>query len=223
MSKNAVILLVLLIIFTLSVNPLAAYGNGASLYIDPSLVEKHPADVSTTFDVDVKVSSIADLYGFDLKITWDSSMITLVTATYASQLDAVWGSPQDTAWTVHTETSGTGFYWLVASKLGLLPGFTGTHVLITLKFHVDSGTPGQTAIHFDTHKLSDSGFDPITHTATDGTYKMLAAPPSAPPVGGEWVPIDKLALIIPWIILALVAASAGSGAGIYLKYRKGKQ
>jgi len=218
MSKTSCITItVFSITFMLLLVPLA-FCNSTNLYIDPSLVEKYPSDVCTTFDVDVKLGSVTDLYGFDLNITWDSSMLTLVTVMYTSQMNDMWGSD----WTASVDQIGTGYYKLVVTALSPALGYGGSHILVTLRFHVDSCPVGQTAIHFTTHKLSDSTANPISHSATDGTYKMLSSPPAGPPVGGEWAPIDKLALLAPWIAMASMALAA-LGVGVFLKYRKGKR
>jgi len=216
MNKALIILAFLSMTFMLLAVPLAICQT-TKLYIHPSPVEKYPTDVCTTFDVDAKLETVIDLYGFDLNITWDGSMLTLVKVMYTSQMNDMWGSGN---WTASINQTGTGYYKLVVTALSPAIGYSGTHVLVTLRFHVDSCPTGQTSIHFDTHKLSDSGANPISHTVTDGTYKMLSAP--APPVGGTWIPIDKLALLAPWIALALIAMSA-LGAGVYFKHRKGNQ
>jgi hypothetical protein len=196
--------------------PLATCGGATTqLYIDPSLVEKYPADVCTNFDLDVKVADVTDLYAFDVNITWDSSMLTLVKVMFTAQLNDMWGT-----WFLATNATGPGWYKLAAVQTAAPPGYTGTHVLVTLRFHVDSCPPGQTQIHFQTHKLSDSATPPnnIAHTATDGTYKMLSAPAELP-VGGTWLPIDKLALMAPWIVLVVIVLSFLS-TGAYLKYTR---
>jgi len=46
------------------------------------------------------------------------------------------------------------------------------------------------------------------------------APPPVP-VGGLWIPIDKLKLLAPWIAVALITVVAASV--VYVKHRKKKQ
>jgi len=205
MNKNVAVFVVLSITFILLIMPFAAYGNGtASLYIDPSLVQKHPSDVGTTFSVDVTINGVTDLLGFDVNITWDNSLITLVSTDYDTDLTTIWGT-----YFIASDQIGAGYRRIAVVGTG--GSFTGTNDLMTLTFNVASATPGQTLIHFKLDTLSDHLANSITHTTTDGTYKMLS---TGPPVGGEWVPVNTLQLLAPWVglvsLIALATALLGS-------------
>jgi hypothetical protein len=214
MNKAVSLVAILSIVSILLVLPFAVRGASAQLYIDPALVEKHPADVGTTFTVSVKVQDIADLFGFDITITWDNTLITF-SSLDITPLNTIW--PQGFFEPLPGYQTGAGSVRYAAVATGG-NGFTGSGTLFKITFTVASATPGQTLMHFGCW-LSDSLGNPITHTNTDGTYKMLAQPQL--PVGGEWAPINSWPLIAPWIMIALIAASALGG--VHIKYRKGKQ
>jgi hypothetical protein len=67
----------------------------------------------------------------------------------------------------------------VALSLG--SGYTGSHALLTLGFMIqdpETNWKKQTPLHFETDKLSDSGWQPITHTTTDATYEIFGSTPT---------------------------------------------
>ena len=49
----------------------------ARVYIDPNPVVKSYTDIGTDFTIDVKVEKIEDLFGFDINLTWDNSLLTI--------------------------------------------------------------------------------------------------------------------------------------------------
>lgn len=149
-------------------------GSGeCTLYIDPALVEKNLTDVGSTFDVKASIQNVVDLFGFDLNVTWNKALLTLVNTEYSNELDGIWGSGN---WVVVMNQSGLGWYKLVATST--LSGFNGSKPLAKLTFRVEySATNQETPIHFETHKLSNSHWTPIAHTSRDGTYKITGEKP----------------------------------------------
>jgi len=144
-----------------------------TIYADPQLVEKSLSNVGSTFDLRVSIENVVDLFGFDFNVTWDWTLITLVNVEYSSELDSVWGSGN---WAMIKNETAPGWYKLVATST--LSGFNGTDALAKLTFRVEySGSNKETPIHFDTHKLSNSHYTPISHIARDGTYKIQGEKP----------------------------------------------
>jgi len=142
------------------------------LYVSPPLVEKELGDVGSTFNVDVKLEDVKDMWGFDFKLGWDSNLLALVGVEYNTALNAVWGSDN---WLVAADNNGSGFYQLAAVSMSYGFNTTESHTLATLTFRVEdphSNSPAQTLIHFVTHKLSNSQYQPIDNVAEDGTYRM---------------------------------------------------
>jgi hypothetical protein len=152
-------------------------GAGTRLYVDPYLTEKRASDIGTTFDINVTVQSVNDLWGFDINVTWDKTLLTLVGVDFTTTLDRVWGPGN---WIFAKNESGPGYYKLVALSTSNSFNSTTATTLATLRFRVEDPHTGliiETAIHFDTHKLSDSKWTPITHTAEDGLYRITGAKP----------------------------------------------
>jgi hypothetical protein len=149
-----------------------------AVYIDPTLTQKTLSDISTTFQANVMITGFIDLQGFDLNLAWDNSLITLSGIDFNASLDTIWGTGH---WYAAKNESGAGYCKLVAvSTAGSYTG-TGQNRLCALVFTVQdphSNSERQTSIHFDTHKFSNSLYNPITHTVTDGTYKISGETPT---------------------------------------------
>jgi hypothetical protein len=156
-----------------SVNILASTPK---LYIDPIPVNKNPGDVGSNFTVDVKIANVTNLYGFDMNITWDSTLITLNSFSEVA-LDAIWGAGH---WYEALNASAPGSFKLVALSTNHV--FTldpGNQTLFTLTFNAIKSSNFQlsTPIRFAQVKLSDQNYTPIFHLSEDGLYSMSATVP----------------------------------------------
>jgi hypothetical protein len=155
-----------------------ASGTLTKLYIDPPIVNKMPSDVChTDFTVDVALENFVNLYGFDIKLTWDSTLITFVSAD-KTPLNALWPS----GWTTVSETSDPGFYRLVVTSTSTAASNAGASVLFRVTLHVarSCNFPLSTSIHFAVVKLSDNGTptpNPIYAEVTDGMYNISNTKP----------------------------------------------
>ena len=151
------------------------------LYINPTSVNKTPGDVNTDFTVSVTLSNFVNLMGLDIQLTWDSSLITLVSVDYTTTLNALWGAGQ---WSeVYTQQSA-GSYELAATSTSSAASYAGASNLFTLTFQVEapsSNFPTSTPIHFNLVKLSDNTTPTpnpiIPTTVTDGTYTISGIVP----------------------------------------------
>jgi hypothetical protein len=173
-------LLIGMLVTAVSIKPAKAYTD--AIYISPSTINKNPIDVDSFFDVYVDVTidpargSSLGLLGFDIKITWDNSMITF---------DSLDKTPLSTIWTqgffeplTPAVQSGAGYVRYAAVAQGT-PAYTGTGHLFKLTFKIVKSCNFvlPTLIHFDTVKLSDPNGDDIAAIKTDGSYSMSATTP----------------------------------------------
>jgi hypothetical protein len=153
-----------------------ASGGTCTLYIDPHEVFKTPSEVGTTFQVAVTLENFTSLAGFDIKLTWNGTLITETGVDYITYLNALWGTGK---WSVVFEQESAGYYELAVAALGTSASNTGASVLFKITFHVDRSCnfPLSTPIHFDVVKLSDNAQpvpNPIYAEVTDGMYYMSA-------------------------------------------------
>jgi hypothetical protein len=147
---------------------------GPSLQVIPRMIEKSSLDVGTTFKMNITIQSIDCLFGFEVNITWDKTMLTFSNCDYENALDTIWGAGK---WFLAKNETGLGSYRLVALSTADTFNTTQSQPLFTLEMHVeDVIQPGETSIHFATHKLSDKQANPITHIAEDGTYRFFKTP-----------------------------------------------
>src|SRR5271157_586766 len=152
----------------------------ARLYTSPTPVLKAYGDIGTTFTLDVEVGGIQDLFGFDINLTWDNSLIAFVGCNYNSTLNTLWPS----GWFLQQNTTGvnggTGWFRLVAVSTS--GGFTTTsgQTLFTLTFQVEKGSNVQqlqTSIHFASVQLSNSLYTAIPAGIVDGLYQISPTTP----------------------------------------------
>lgn len=145
-------------------------GQEATVLITPSLTEKTYSDVGATFEVNVTVEGITDLFGFDINITWDSVFLTFSNCYYNDALDGLWGSGR---WFVAENESGIDYDKFVAVSTAESFNTTRSQTIFTLEFIVRiPPQPSETLIRFETDKLSDSQAENITHLVEDGTYRF---------------------------------------------------
>jgi hypothetical protein len=165
---------------TLIVLPVDAAMSGAeplaTIFVDPASVTKTPTDVGTNFTVAVNVSGIQDLFGFDINLTWNNSLITF-SSLDNTPLNTIWPQGVFEPLTPRVQ-SGTGFARYAATAAGG-SGFTGSGTIYRIVFHIEEASNFQlaTLIDFDAVKLSDSHAEAISATVTAGHYTMGAALP----------------------------------------------
>jgi len=148
------------------------------LYIDPPTIDKQAIEESTTFEVEVVIANVTDLYGFDLKLTWKDTLLDLAAVNYEANLDQIWSN-----WDDAKNETGAGWYRLVAHETKE-NGFTGDAALINLTFHIKYGPcyieenyQLSTLIHFALVKLSDPNSTAICTKVQDAKYTVHAVKP----------------------------------------------
>jgi len=177
-SMLTLLLLASIFTFGLVINRASADGTTISI---PS-VSKSPSNLGTTFTVPVQISSVNDLFGFDINITWDNTLITFASLSNASTY-TIWpnGFVELLAFAppYTSVKSGAGYVEYATVATGAGNGFTGNGTLFTITFNiVKAGNfPYSTALHFKSVELSDSNANAITATANDGSYSMSATVP----------------------------------------------
>jgi len=156
---------------------LIASGTLTHLYINPPETNKTPPD--SFFDVFVTLSSFTNLAGYDIKLTWDSTLITKSAVDYTTYSNALWGAGH---WNKVFESSNAGDYELAVAALAVSASNAGASVLFKVTFHIERSCNFllSTSIHFAVTKLSDNATpipNPIPATITDGLFTMGSTKP----------------------------------------------
>ena len=147
------------------------------LAVEPQIIKKNTSDIGTTFDVNVTIKDVEDLWGFDFNLTWNPDLITLESIDVNNSLDSIWGSGN---WFAAANRTEPGYFKLAA--LSTATGFSSSipTPIAKLTFRVkdpQSNSAKDMLIHFESHKLSDSTSNPIVHNAVDGQYSIEGLTP----------------------------------------------
>jgi hypothetical protein len=129
-----------------------------TVYVSPSTIT---ATVGQTFFISVDISDVIDLYGWEFKLKWNSTLLDALDVTEGDFLK----SGGDTFfWSVINNTEG---YILVdCTLLGNIPGVNGSGTLATVEFKVES--EGESILDLYGTKLVSSDEQSISHQSMDG-------------------------------------------------------
>jgi nitrous oxidase accessory protein NosD len=152
------------------------------MYAYPSDIQYWTPAECSNFTVDVMVENITRLYGFEFKLSWNNSLVDLLSIDV--RVDQIWTTYFIGANQTWIDPDGTGWYYLVAAATAPSGSFNGTDALVSLLFHVkydpcyiQQNFKLQTTFHFVDVKLSDSNADPIPVFIQDGLYTISASKP----------------------------------------------
>jgi hypothetical protein len=163
----------------------SAVGSSTWMHMDPSTTKKTYTVAESFFDVFVDVENVPGpgLYGFDLKVTWDSSLLELTGHDYDTYLAVIWNysghTDPDYGVTEPTKWDTPGECRLVA--ISFHTNFTGSSHLLKLTFKVLNpltNSVKQIPLHFEIDKLSDEGSGIIAHACADGRYVVWGLKPA---------------------------------------------
>ena len=201
--KNAVkfisvVITTMLLIGAIGIFPVSALPE-TRIYVDPPSYEA--TAINEEFTIDIILADVADLYGWEVKLFWDNSLLECIAEVYPILPSGLhWESPNSLLLGpgIEQEFNATHGRWY--HGLSALPmaspyptSFTGTIKLGTLTFKVIKAATEQTgdlscALSLFETKLADSAATPIPHTLEHGFYTFPYVP--APPVPGPWLKVN---------------------------------
>lgn len=134
-------------------------------------------NVNDTFDVDIDVSSISDLYAFQFDLAFDPSLVSAVSITEGAFLPGggttffIPGTIDNVGGTITANAD---------SLIGAIPGVTGSGTLVQIQFTAIA--PGTSALTLQNITLLDSTLTDITASATvdNGSVTINGATTSTP-------------------------------------------
>jgi len=158
------ILLISMFATMIAVRPTLA--NGTTLSLSPVM---STGNVGDTFDVDVLVANVVDLYGYEFKVIVKDPTVVAVTS-----IDVGSFMPTPPGYAVWKNDYGDGSYaWLAVTRpLSSGSGVTGSGTLAIIHFMV-MGTGG-TYLELTDTIMGDPFGNPIDHTATSGYFSNVA-------------------------------------------------
>ncbi|MEM3578461.1 MAG: cohesin domain-containing protein [Candidatus Bathyarchaeia archaeon] len=206
MNKNLVVLSVFILLSSLNVATRAVANGPTVVKVDPSLIEYHTNATGQQFTIAVKIVDVTNLYGFDIKFGWNTTYLEYVNHSIRIPKDTY---PDGVLWNpiipiIDQVNITSGTYWIAYTSRWPAPSFNGSGTVFTITFKIKSHPVVSTAqiiLELYSTDLSDNGANPIPHIIQNGKVILYAL---APPVGGVQIPIDKIALLAPYVAYASV-------------------
>jgi hypothetical protein len=163
--KKTVVLILCLIIAAMLLAYLvfiAIISTPTTLNVDPQTTE---SAVGQDFAINISVSSVVDLYGWQLQLSWNKTILPpdKVNATEGPFLKSGGNSTF-----FYPRIYENGSLLLDGNRVGNVPGVNGSGVLATIRFHVASS--GECDLHLYGTILLSSSEKSIAHTVQSGKF-----------------------------------------------------
>lgn len=185
-TKVLSLTLLAMLTFALAVNTNIVFSQETPLvFVDPPTVTGLPP--SNDFSIAVKIANVTDLYGFDIQLKWDPTILDYVSHTakipVETHPDGVLHQTILTIKNVANATAGT--YWLSASSMYPAPSFNGSGTFFEITFHVKS--TGRCLLELTSHELARSDATAIPHDVEHGFFNNYVPSPASISINPEKV------------------------------------
>jgi len=151
-----------------------AQSDSVVIFVDPAEVS---AEVGQYFTIRINISNVIDLYGWEFKLSWNSSLIEAVSVTEGDFLK----SGGETFFYKNVNNTA-GYLNATCTLLGDVSGVSGSGTLAEITFYIKSD--GETILHLYDTNLGDSNVQPIPHITEDGYCVFRPANNGSLEVGG---------------------------------------
>ncbi len=156
-----------------------SYTTG-TMFVDPASL----TDPSSPFTVDINVSNVEDLYGWEFKLYYNSTILSNSSVTEGAFLSSAGSTFFNVLNNTDTYNATHGRFWVSCTLLGHTAGKTGNGTLATITFTVD-GNAGTTPLALDDTKLvgyvfAYSTLVQMSHNTTDGQVSITSTVPEFP-------------------------------------------
>jgi hypothetical protein len=180
------VLILVCVLFVLY--PIVAVSAQSGTVVSAAATSTQP-HVGDTLTVTITISNVQNLYGVDMQLNWNSSVLQLISNSNASFL----GVESNSGGVLHTTSTepiyyaeadasqATGEYDLVATSVAPSPAFSGSGTIATIKFNVISTGSAGLALQTDLSNYNPAGASLITHTDTADSVTAIAAGASSTP------------------------------------------
>lgn len=148
-----------------------ASPGGAQLVFNPMASS---VAIGNSVVVSIDLSSVTDLYGYQLQVTYDASRVSASGAFVNSFFDTTSNTFIPPGW---NGACGAGVCKFAASHLNTASPISGAGTLAQITFTGQSA--GAVPLAFGTDILSDRDGNPLVHTNGTGSILVYAAPPGS--------------------------------------------
>lgn len=146
-----------------------------ALAADPLLTlsaSPSPAEQGSGVDIQVLISDVSDLFGYQFSLSFDASLLQAVSVSEGAFL----GQGGSTFADGGVIDNGAGsISWVFNTLIGNVPGVSGSGVLATI--HLDAVGVGTSALAFSDVMFLNSALGDISVQAVDGSLAVAAAVP----------------------------------------------
>jgi hypothetical protein len=134
-----------------------------TLYLDPQTPK---SAVGQDFSINISISSVVDLYGWQLQLSWNKTILDVLNVTEGPFLKSGGNSP----FFYYNLNATAGQMTVECTRLGSVPGESGSGVLATIRFNVTSS--GECDLHLYGAMLLNSSTPPkpIATTVKSGKF-----------------------------------------------------
>jgi hypothetical protein len=153
-------LVILILIGSKNITAINTSSSTTTVYVDP---QESIGMIGQNFTINIRISNVVDLYGWELKLGWNATILDSVEVSEGSFLK----SGGSTFFTYKTNNT-LGYMIIDCTLLGQVPGVSGSGVLATIKFYVEN--VGECPLDLYDTILVNSAEQTIEHTAIDGYY-----------------------------------------------------
>ena len=163
MNKKAAFTFVLLFSFSAvflykAIVTVGPTSSTVTIFVNPPTIT---ASVGQNFTININISDVVDLYGWEFKLRWNNTLLDALNVTEGSFLKG--GGNTFFAYKINNTE---GYVLVDCTLLGDVPGVDGNGTLATVKFYV--GGKGESILDLYDTTLVSSLEQPITHIAIDG-------------------------------------------------------
>jgi hypothetical protein len=141
-------------------------------------------DPSSPFTVNINISNVDDLYGWEFKLYYNSTILSNSTVVEETFLSSAGSTQFFVLNNTDTYNATHGRFWVTCTRLGNVAGVSGSGTLANITFTVD-GQGGTTPLTLADTKLV--GYDQantrlvnMIHSTTDGQVTISGAVPEFP-------------------------------------------
>ncbi len=151
------------------------------VFVDPSV---NTIVINETFTINLKVADVTNLYGLDIQLSWDPTIIRYVSHKVMIPVeDHPGGVLHEPVLEIKDEVDESGvpdanpgtLYWLACASMLPAPTFNGSGIMASFTFKAVS--MGVSDLSFTYTILCDRDAMPILHVALNGLVEVVKRPP----------------------------------------------
>jgi len=176
-SKALSLIMLIVLISTLTFNSNIVLSQETPLvYVDPLTVTGLPP--SSEFTIAVKIANVTELYGFDLQLRWNPTILDYISHTAKIPVETFPnGVLHQTILTIKNEANASGgTYWLSASSMYPAQSFNGSGTFFEIAFRVISR--GRCLLEIYSHDLARLNASAISHNVEHGFFDNYVPTPA---------------------------------------------